>query len=141
LKLSKSAKGVDASEVYYLEAKTLQNHHGGMVLVDGKIYTGHGQNRGFPTCLDLATGKVVWGGDIRNEGSGSAAVVYADGNLIYRYQNGRVLLVEASPAGYKEKGSFQIPDVKGPSWPYPVVAGGKLYLREADTIYCYNVRS
>jgi outer membrane protein assembly factor BamB len=141
VKLSKSASGVDASEVYFLDAKTLQNHHGGFVLVDGKIYTGHGQNRGFPTCLEMSTGKVVWGGDIRNEGSGSAAIVYADGNLIYRYENGRVMLIEASPAGYKEKGSFQIPDVKGPSWPYPVIAGGKLYLREADTIYCYNVKA
>ena len=140
LKLSKTAQGVEAREVYFLEGKTLQNHHGGLVLVAGHVYAGHGHNRGFPICVELLTGKVVWGGDIRNAGTGSAAVAYADGNLYFRYQNGTVLLIQATPAGYKEKGSFQIPDVKGPSWPHPVIAGGKLYLREGDTIYCYDVR-
>jgi outer membrane protein assembly factor BamB len=140
LKITKTASGLEASEVYFLDAKTLQNHHGGLVLVDGKVYAGHGQNKGLPICVEMATGKVLWGGDIRNAGSGSAAVVYADGNLIFRYENGTVILIEATPAGYREKGSFQIPDVKGPSWPYPVVAGGKLYLREADNLYCYDVR-
>jgi len=140
VRLSRAAQGVEAKEVYFLDSKTLQNHHGGLVLVDGNVYAGHGQNRGFPICVELLTGKVLWGGDIRNAGSGSAAIVYADGNLVFRYENGTVMLIEASPAGYKEKGSFQIPDVKGPSWPHPVIAGGRLYLREADTIYCYDVR-
>jgi outer membrane protein assembly factor BamB len=140
LKLSKAAQGVEAREVYFLEAKSLQNHHGGLVLVDGHVYAGHGHNRGFPICVELATGKVVWGGDIRNAGTGSAAVAYADGNLYFRYQNGAVILIEATPSGYKEKGSFEIPDVKGPSWPHPVIAGGKLYLREGDTLYCYDLR-
>jgi outer membrane protein assembly factor BamB len=140
VKISKAAHGVEAREVYFLDPKTLQNHHGGLVLVDGNVYAGNGQNKGFPICIEMATGKVLWGGDIRNAGTGSAAVVYADGNLIFRYQNGTVILIEATPTGYKEKGSFQIPDVKGPSWPHPVVAGGKLYLREADTLYCYDVR-
>lgn len=140
VRLSKAAQGIEAKEVYFLDAKTLQNHHGGLVLVDGKVYAGNGQNKGFPICVEMETGKVLWGGDIRNAGSGSAAVVYADGNLIFRYENGTVILIEASPAGYKEKGSFQIPGVKGPSWPHPVVAGGKLYLREGDNLYCYDVR-
>lgn len=140
LKLEKSGTGVRANEVYFLESKTLQNHHGGMVLVDGYVYAGHGHNRGFPICVELATGKVAWGGDIRNAGSGSAAVVYADGNLIYRYQNGVVVLIEATPSGYKEKGSFSIPGVEKPSWPHPVVVGGKLYLREQDTLYVYDLR-
>ena len=56
-------------------AKIFQNHHGGFVLVGDHIYGGHGHNKGFPICLELATGKVVWGGDIRNAGTGSAAVV------------------------------------------------------------------
>src|SRR5262249_36583130 len=101
VQLSNSAQGVDAKEAYFLEPKTLQNHHGGLVLVDGKVYAGNGQNKGFPICVDMATGRVLWGGDIRNAGSGSAAVVYADGNLIFRYENGTVILIEASPAGYK----------------------------------------
>ncbi len=142
LKLEKDGDGVKANEVYFLEAKTLQNHHGGMVLVNGYIYAGHGHNRGFPICVEMATGKVAWGGDIRNSGSGSAAVLFADGNLYFRYQNGVMMLIEATPGGYKEKGSFQIPQPEKPypSWSHPVVLDGKLYLREQDALYVYNVR-
>ena len=132
--------GVQAREVYFLDGKTLQSHHGGLVLVGDYVYGGHGHKAGFPICVELATGKVVWGGDIRNAGSGSAAVVYADGNLYFRYQNGVMLLVQATPEGYRERGSFTIPDVEL-SWSHPVVVDGKLYLREQDAIYCYDVRS
>jgi outer membrane protein assembly factor BamB len=140
LKLEKDGDGVKASEVYFLEPGTLQNHHGGLVLVGDHVYAGHGHNKGFPICVDFATGKVTWGGDIRNAGTGSAAVMYADGRLYYRYQNGVVILVEASPAGYKERGSFTIPDATQPSWPHLTVADGKLYVREQDAVYCYDVR-
>jgi outer membrane protein assembly factor BamB len=141
LKLSAVAGGVEAKEVYFLDPKIFQNHHGGFVLVGDHIYAGHGHNKGFPICLELATGKVVWGGDIRNEGTGSAAVVYADGNLVFRYQNGVVILVEATPTGYKEKGSFTIPNPNTLSWPHPVVVGGRMYLREQDTLYVYDVKA
>jgi outer membrane protein assembly factor BamB len=142
LKLSPSTDGVAAKEVYFLDAKTFQNHHGGFVLVGDYIYGGQGHNNGFPICLDFLTGKVKWGGDIRPEGSqGSAAVAYADGHLYFRYQNGAMKLIEASPDGYKETGSFRIPGVRLPSWSHPVILDGKLYLREQDTLFCYNVRS
>ena len=140
LKLVRSGDGLTAQEVYFLDAKTLQSHHGGLVLVGDHIYGGHGHNKGFPICVEMATGKVVWGGDIRNAGTGSAAVMFADGHLYFRYQNGLVVLIEATPAGYREKGSFTIPEVKNPSWPHPVIAGGRLYLREQDALYCYDVR-
>jgi len=140
LKLAKDGDGVKAEEVYFLESRTLQNHHGGMVLVGGHIYAGHGHNRGFPICVELATGKVAWGGDIRNEGTGSAAVLYADGHLYFRYQNGLMMLIEATPSGYREKGSFPIPNVDQPSWSHPVILGGRLYLREQDALYAYDLR-
>jgi outer membrane protein assembly factor BamB len=142
LKLERQgAGGVAAKEVYFLDPKTFQNHHGGFVLVGDHIYGGHGHNKGFPICVEMATGKVVWGGDTRNAGTGSAAVVYADGSLYFRYQNGLVVLIEATPTGYNEKGSFSIPDVKNPSWPHPVVVGGRLYLREQDNLYVYDVKA
>jgi outer membrane protein assembly factor BamB len=140
LKLVPAAGGIEAREVYFLEGRTLQNHHGGLVLVGDHVYGGHGHNRGFPIAVELATGKVAWGGDIRNAGSGSAAVTYADGHLYFRYQNGVVMLIEATPAAYREKGSFTIPGVDKPSWPHPVVVGGRLYLREQDALYVYDVR-
>jgi outer membrane protein assembly factor BamB len=141
LELSKTADGgVAAKELYFLDASTFQNHHGGMVLVGNHVFAGHGHNKGFPICLEFTTGRVVWGGDIRNAGSGSAAVMHADGRLYFRYQNGVVLLLEASPEGYSERGSFSIPDVKSPSWPHLVVADGRLYVREQDTLYAFDVR-
>jgi outer membrane protein assembly factor BamB len=140
LKLEKSGDGVAAREVYFLDSKTLQNHHGGFVLVGDHIYAGHGHRLGFPTCIEFATGKVAWGGDIRNSGEGSAAIAYADGHLYFRYQNGTVILIEATPSGYREKGSFTLPDVRKPSWSHPVVVGGRLYLREQDALYAYDVK-
>jgi len=131
---------IAAREVYFIPADKFQNHHGGMVLVGNHVYGGDGQNRGLPTCVDLETGRVVWGGNIRNAGTGSAAVVAADGRLYFRYQNGVVLLIEARPDGYHEAGSLTIPNVTLPSWSLPVVAGGRLYLREQDTLYVYDVR-
>ncbi len=141
LKLARTADGVAAQEVYFLDAHTFQNHHGGFVLVRDFIYGGHGHNNGFPICLDFLTGKVRWGGDFRPEGSqGSAAVAYADEHLYFRYQNGVMKLIEASPAGYKETGSFRIPGVKLPSWSHPVILDGKMYQREQDALYCYNIK-
>ena len=140
LRLVPAGGGVEAREVYFLEARTFQNHHGGMVLVGDHVYAGHGHNRGFPIAIELQTGKVVWGGDIRNAGTGSAAVAYADGQLYFRYQNGEVILIEATPAGYKEKGALTIPGVSGPSWPHPVITGGRLYLREQDALLAYDVK-
>ena len=138
LRLSKSDQGVSAKEVYFLEPGTMQNHHGGMVLYDGNVYAGTGHNKGFPLSVKLADGKVNWG-PIRNKGKGSAAVAFADGKLYFRYQDGLVVLIDATPTGYKELGSFLIPDVSKPSWPHPVIADGKLYLREQDALYVYDV--
>jgi outer membrane protein assembly factor BamB len=91
----------------------------------------------------MTTGKVAWGGEgvePTHGGSGSAAVTAADGHLYFRYQNGRVVLIEATPKGYQVKGAFSLPDVDHPSWSQPVVAGGKLYLREQDDLYVYNLK-
>jgi outer membrane protein assembly factor BamB len=140
LKINRDGDRTNVSEVYFLDPGTFQNHHGNMVLVGSHIYGGHGHNRGIPIALDLASGKIAWGGDIRNAGQGSAAVSYADGHLYFRYQNGVMMLIEATPQGYREKGSFAIPNVNNPSWSHPVIIGGRLYLREQDNLYVYDVR-
>ena len=140
LKINRDGDRTTASEVYFLESRTFQNHHGNMVLVGSHLYAGHGHNRGTPIAIELASGKVSWGGDIRNAGQGSAAVSYADGHLYFRYQNGVMMLIEATPQGYREKGSFPIPNVNNPSWSHPVIIGGRLYLREQDNLYVYDVR-
>ena len=141
LKLTRSGRGVQAQEQYFLDAGTLQNHHGGMVLLDGYIYCGHRHNEGFPICVEMKTGRVKWGGDQRGAGSGSAAVLYADGNLYFRYQNGIMALIEATPERYNLKSSFKLASVRAESWPHPVIADGKLLLRDQEVLMCYDVKA
>ena len=140
LELSESAGGVDAREVYFLPPRTFQNHHGGIILHQGYLYTGTGHNRGHPLAARLEDGSVAWG-PVRNDGRDSAAISYADGRLYMRYQDGLMVLVEASPGGYVEHGSFRIPEVDEPSWSHPVISGGHLLLREQDRLYRFDIRA
>ncbi|MBI5799194.1 MAG: PQQ-like beta-propeller repeat protein [Verrucomicrobia bacterium] len=140
LKLSKDGAGVKATEVYYLSNSELQNHHGGMILLGDHVYMGHGHNNGFPTCVELMTGKVVWGKE-RGPGTGSAAIVMADGHLYFRYENGIMALIEATPKSYALKSSFTLASKVAQSWPHPVIHGGKLYIRDQDNLLCYDVKA
>ena len=87
----------------------------------------------------MMAGKVLWGPE-RNKGRDSAAIVYADGRIYFRYRDGRMILVEANPEAYVERGTFMIPEVENESWSHPAIAGGKLYLREQDNLFCYDVK-
>jgi outer membrane protein assembly factor BamB len=138
LKLVSKGTGAIAEEVYFLKPKTLQNHHGGMVLVDGHIYCGHKHNGGDPICIEMKSGDVKWGPE-KGPGNGSASVTYVDGHLIYRYQSGHLALVKATPAGYELKGSFMPAHQEKESWAHPVVSDGKLYLREQNRLMCYEL--
>jgi outer membrane protein assembly factor BamB len=129
-----------AEEVYFLEGNVMQNHHGGLILHDGYIYTGTGHNKGFPLAVKMDNGEVAWG-PIRNEGKDSAAITYADGRIYFRYQNGLMILVEANPEEYIEHGSFPIPDSTKPSWSHPVIANGKLLLKEQGTLFAYDIKA
>ena len=139
LKVAGSQKRLDVEEVYFLESNRLQNHHGGMLLLDGHIYCGHGHNQGHPMCLDMMSGKTAWGPG-RGPGKGSAAIVYADGHLYFRYENGVMALIEASPRRYNLKGQFRIASQHDKSWPHPVIVDGRLYLRDQHELHCYNIR-
>ena len=130
---------VAARERYFLDGTELQNHHGGFVLINGVVYGGHGQSNGFPFALELESGRMMWT-RARGAGTGSAAVTAADGHLYFRYQDGTMALIEANPSAYTLKGSFTIPGVRHPSWSHPVVAAGRLYLREQDALHVYNIK-
>jgi outer membrane protein assembly factor BamB len=131
-RLTREGAQVRAEEVYY--TRHMQNHHGGMVLVDGYLY---GSNEGQLCCLDFKTGNVQW-----EEGRpGKGSIAYADGHLYYRNEGGPVTLVEANPKKYVQCGRFDQPQRSGaPAWPHPVVANGKLYLRDQDILFCYDVK-
>jgi len=132
LKLNPTDEGIEAEFMYH--TSDLKNHHGGMVLVDGYVY---GSNYGVWTCLELATGDVKWKKRILEKG----AVTYADGHLYLRGEKGTVVLAEANPEEYVEKGRFEQPERSDyNAWPHPVVTGGRLYLRDMDVLLCYDVR-
>jgi outer membrane protein assembly factor BamB len=140
LKLSKSGDGFRAEEIWYKNNAELQNHHGGMVLIGDHVYLGHGHNNGFPTCVELLTGNIVWGKE-RGPGANSAALTAADGMLYFRYQDHTMALIEATPTGKRIAGTFKIPNGQRESWAHPVVSGGKLYLRNQDQLLCYDVKA
>lgn len=119
----------------------LQNHHGGVVLVGDHLYFGKDHGQGHPTCVEFKTGEVVWKESQGVAGgNGSAAVVAADGMLVYNYQNGKVVLMAADPAKLDVKGSFDVPQwSKKQNWAHPVIANGKLYLRDQDKLHCFDV--
>lgn len=136
--------GIEAKEVYYLkeQSKDIQNHHGGMVLLGDHVYFGTGHNNGIPCCLELATGKVVWKEEKERKGSGSAGVLYADGKLYFRNQDGTMNLLEATTKGYNLLGSFKLAEPSNkPSWPHPVIANGRLIIRDQDKIFSYSVKA
>ena len=125
---------VKADEVYF--TKDMKNHHGGVILLDGYLYGSN--DPGLLTCLDAATGKVKW----RDRSCGKGSLLYADGHLYVRSEEGPVSLVEATPEGFHLKGRFEQPDrSEKPSWPYPIIADGRLFLRDQNRLLCYSVRS
>jgi outer membrane protein assembly factor BamB len=139
LQLSRAVGGIAVREVYYKSADELQNHHGGMIQIGDYVYMGNKHNQGFPVCVNMKTGEFAWQPG-RGPGSGSAAIVYADGDLYFRYQNGVMALIEATPQRYNLKGEFTIASRRGESWPHPVISDGKLYLRDQEVLLCYDVR-
>ena len=123
---------VKAQEIYF--TREMQNHHGGVLLVNGYLY---GFNNSILTCLEFSTGKMMW----RNRSVGKGSLTYAEGNLYIEGEDNVVGLAEASPTGYREKGRFRIPDQGLPSWAHPVVAGGRLYIRNQRTLAEYDIRA
>jgi outer membrane protein assembly factor BamB len=141
----KSTDEFEVKEVKTYPKPKLNNHHGGMVLVGDYVYFGHDQMQGQPVCVEFKTGEIKWGPeDYPAGGKGSAAVLYADGRLYFRYENGKLVLMEPNPTKLTVVSSFQLPppDQRSnpQSWPHPVIANGKLYLRDQTVMYCYDVR-
>jgi outer membrane protein assembly factor BamB len=121
---------VRATPIY--TTREMQNHHGGVVLVNGYLY---GFNNSILTSLEFATGKMMW----RHRSVGKGSLIYADGHLYILGEDNIVGLAEATPTGYREKGRFRIADQGWPSWAHPVVSGGRLYIRNQGTLASYDV--
>jgi outer membrane protein assembly factor BamB len=132
LNLNAAGGEVKAQEAYF--TKEMQNHHGGMVLVNGYLY---GFSSSILTCLEFATGKLMW----KHRSVGKGSLTYADGMLYLFGENNTVGLAEANPNAYVEKGRFSVADQGRPSWAHPVVIGGKLYIRNQGMLTCYDVKA
>lgn len=125
------SNGVSVREVYF--TNEMRNHHASSVLIDGYLY---GFSSSILTAMKFDNAEVAW----RHRSVGKGSVIAADGRLYLFSEQGVVGLAEPSPTGYIEHGRFQIRTGSLPTWSHPVVANGKLFLRDQDTIYAYDVR-
>jgi outer membrane protein assembly factor BamB len=128
---------VTISEVYGLKPE-LGNKHGGVVRVGDYIF-GDSDDQGILYCAEMATGNIRW--KSRGSGKNSISVAAADGRLYLHSANGTMALAKIDPAAYAEVGSFTVPGSGDrPSWAHPVILDGKLYLREQNSILCYDIK-
>lgn len=132
LELTPSGKGIDAREVYF--TREMRNHHASSVLIGEHLY---GFSGAILTAMNFGSGEVAW----RDRSVGKGSIIFADERLYLFSENGVVGLAEANPTAYREHGRFQIRTGSLPTWSHPVVANGKLFIRDQDTIYAYNVRA
>jgi outer membrane protein assembly factor BamB len=123
------------------ETTDMVNHHGGVILVGDHLY-GYNDKAGW-TCMDFKTGAVKWAD---KKGLGKGAIHSADGLLyLLEERTGTVVLIEANPEGWKEHGRFTLSpqttnrNPKGMIWTHPVVSGGRLYLRDQELLFCFDV--
>jgi outer membrane protein assembly factor BamB len=129
-----SSQGTTAAKQIY-HTRNMKNHHGGMVLLKGFVY-GFNDGGGL-TCLALKTGQVAW----RNRSVGKGAVTYADGHIYLRSEGGKVALVQATHSAYRQTGVFAQPQrSRRPAWAHPVVADGKLFLRDQDILLAFDIK-
>jgi outer membrane protein assembly factor BamB len=140
-KVSKNDEGkFKADELWF--SRRMQNHHGGMVVVDGCLYGANGGNGGGALiCLDFKTGDVLW--DQRSSRkTPKGSIAFADGRIYYRTEEGALLLIEPHREKYVERGRFDQPErSKSPAWAHPVIANGKLYVRDQDKLFCYDIKA
>jgi outer membrane protein assembly factor BamB len=153
LRLTAHGKDVNCAELH--KNMNMVNHHGGALLTNGNVY-GYDDNKGL-ICQDWRTTDVVWKqkdydalwDKEHNRGVFcKMSLTCADGQLYcYGEDDGTVLLIEATPKGLKENGRFTIPEHSrmkrnsGKIWTHPVVADSKLYLRDQELIFCYDVKA
>ncbi len=129
-----------ADELY--SNKIMKNHHGGVVLIDEHVY-GYSDGRGW-TCQNFLNGNSVWN---ERRALGKGSLTAAEGRLYcFEEGEGTVVLADASPNGWRERGRFQLDPLStqrassGGIWVHPVIANGRLYVRDQELLYCYDIR-
>lgn len=125
--------GGDFSVEQVWKSELLDNHHGGVLLLNGHLYGSGHESRGW-FCLDFKTGRQLW----RAPGKGSLTCA---GDWLYCLdEKGTVALVKATADKWQEAGSFRLPrGGKGLYWAHPVVCGARLYVRHSDQLFAYDI--
>ena len=120
--------------------RIMKNHHGGVIQI-GDFYFGYSDNAGL-TCQSQETGERVWNTKKIKKG----AIAYADQRFYYVQEaDGRVLLIAADQNKPSVKGHFTLEPQseqrkpKGKIWTHPVISNGRMFLRDQEIIYCFNV--
>ncbi len=137
VQLKIKGESAEVEQVYF--SPKLPAEIGGTVLRGNYLYGTAGPRL---VCVDFATGQFKWD----ERGLGPASVCYADDHLYLHTEDGEVALVEATAEGFHEKGRFTPPDAPAhatpmeKAWAYPIVANGRLYIRDLGTLWCYAVR-
>jgi outer membrane protein assembly factor BamB len=122
-----------ANEVYF--TREMRNHHASSVLIGDHLY---GFSSSILTALKFDTGAMAW----RDRSVGKGSLIFADNRLYLYSEDGVVGLADASPAAYRERGRFTIPQQSGLStWSHPIIAGGLLIIRDQDAGWAYDVRA
>jgi outer membrane protein assembly factor BamB len=139
LQLAAVDGGIDVKELYF--TRDFQSCYGGIVSLGDVVYGGNGGAfaAAAPAGFDRKSGKVLW--QEKGPGQGAVATIAADGRLYFRFADGLMVLAEASTDGFKALGQFRPPHrSKLPVWSVPVIAHGRLFLRDQQTLLCYDLR-
>ena len=143
VRLKPDGAGVAAEQVYF--ARGLPNGFGGAALLGDYLYGTRIAGQGL-VAVEFTTGKIKW----QAESTGSGSVAYADGHIYLHEENGDMVLAEATPEGYREKGRFTPPnppkrkqagDFAEKAFAYPVIANGRLYVRDLETLWAYDIKA
>ena len=141
IRLTKTGVQFKAETIY--ANKVMVNHHGGVVLVNGHIY-GYSDPSGW-VCQNLKSGAQIWSQKIKEVGKG-AVLAINDRLLLFDERTGLLTVAAASPNGWKEFGRMELPErtemptMDNMTWTHPSIANGKLYLRDHDLLFCFDLR-
>ena len=128
LEVTENGGAFEVAEV--LRIPRMKNKFSSSVLHDGHLY---GFDEKTFKCVDVTTGEELW----RQRGLGHGSLIYAEGHLIVLGDGGRLVLVAADPAAYRELSGVQI--FKGKTWTVPSLSAGRLYLRDEKEIIALSI--
>jgi outer membrane protein assembly factor BamB len=108
----------------------MKNKFSSSVLHEGHIY---GMDEAILACVDARTGDLKWKGGRYGYGQ----VLLADGHLVITTERGDVALVKATPERHQEVAQFSA--ISGKTWNVPAIDGGRLFVRNAEEMACFQI--